>query len=68
MQNSFTIATKTVPNDTLENTLNRLFIGFNQSEMSESMDAVERTQTADDFLQIQQIIRGVLAQLPAQNP
>jgi Holliday junction resolvasome RuvABC DNA-binding subunit len=64
MQNSFTIATKSVPNDTLENTLNRLFVGYNQSQMSDSMDAVERTQVADDFLQIQQIIREVLAQLP----
>jgi type IV secretory pathway VirB4 component len=67
MQNSFTISTKSVPNDTLETTLNRLFVGYNQSQMSESMDAVERTQVADDFLQIQQIVRGLLAQLPAQN-
>jgi hypothetical protein len=68
MNNSFTIVTKSIPNETLENTLNRLFIGYNQSQMSESMDTIERTQTADDFIQIQQIVRGVLAQLPAQNP
>lgn len=67
MNNSFKIITKTIPNDTLENTLNRLFVGFNQSQMSDSMDSVERTQVADDFLQIQQIIREVVAQLPAQN-
>lgn len=67
MQNSFTITTKTVANDTLENTLNLLFIGFNQSQMSDSMDAVERTQKADDFLQIQKIVREVVAQLPVQN-
>jgi hypothetical protein len=64
MNNSFTIVTKSIPNETLENTLNRLFIGYNQSQMSESMDTIERTQTADDFIQIQQIVRGVLAQLP----
>lgn len=67
MQNLFTITTKTVANDTLENTLNLLFIGFNQSQMSDSMDAVERTQKADDFLQIQKIVREVVAQLPVQN-
>lgn len=67
MQNSFTITTKTVANDTLENTLNLLFIGFNQSQMSDSMDAVERTQKADDFLQIQKNVREVMAQLPVQN-
>ena len=67
MQNLFTITTKTVANDTLENTLNLLFIGFNQSQMSDSMDAVERTQKADDFLQIQKNVREVMAQLPVQN-
>ena len=67
MQNLFTTTTKTVANDTLENTLSLLFIGFNQSQMSDSMDAVERTQKADDFLQIQKNVREVMAQLPVQN-
>ena len=67
MNNSFTIDTKSVPNETLELTLNRLFLGFNQSHMAESMDSLERVQTADDFLQIQLIVRQVLAQLPEQE-
>lgn len=67
VKNSFSISNKSVPNDTLENTLNRLFVGFNQSQMSENTDAAERTQIADDFLQIQQIVREALTQSPQQD-
>jgi hypothetical protein len=48
-----------ITSETLQSSLNRLFKGYNLSEMSENDDKLERAVIFDDYLIISDIIRNI---------
>jgi hypothetical protein len=48
-----------ITSDTLQTSLNRLFKGYNLSEMAENDDKLERAIIFDDYLIISDLIKNI---------